>query len=86
MEAMASGLPVICSDIRGNIDLIDNQMGGYLVDPQDIEGFISSIASLVNDKLLCEKMGKYNLGKIKMFEIDLIKVQMENLYNEVLNY
>src|SRR5699024_7176133 len=30
MEAMASGLPVIASDIRGNIDLIDVNKGGYL--------------------------------------------------------
>ena len=30
MEAMASGLPCIVSDIRGNRDLIDDKKGGYL--------------------------------------------------------
>lgn len=30
MEAMAVPLPVICSKIRGNVDLIDNNKGGIL--------------------------------------------------------
>ncbi|MFR2767080.1 MAG: glycosyltransferase [Thomasclavelia sp.] len=30
MEAMAVGLPVICSKIRGNVDLISENEGGYL--------------------------------------------------------
>ena len=38
MEAMASGLPIICSDIRGNRDLIIDGKGGYLVKPYDVLG------------------------------------------------
>ena len=30
MEALASGLPCIASDIRGNNDLIENDVNGYL--------------------------------------------------------
>lgn len=36
MEAMASGLPVVCSEIRGNTDLIEDGKGGYLVEPSDV--------------------------------------------------
>lgn len=31
MEAMANALPVICTGIRGNTDLIENNKGGYLL-------------------------------------------------------
>jgi len=40
MEAMAAGLPIVCSLIRGNTDLIDDGKGGYLIDPDDIDGSI----------------------------------------------
>ena len=33
MEAMTEGLPVVCSRIRGNVDLIEEGVGGYLVAP-----------------------------------------------------
>jgi glycosyltransferase involved in cell wall biosynthesis len=33
MEAMACGLPIVCSEIRGNMDLIENDKGGVLVRP-----------------------------------------------------
>lgn len=36
MEAMASGLPVVCSRIRGNVDLID-QNTGFLFDPFSVK-------------------------------------------------
>lgn len=31
MEAMASGLPCIASRIRGNVELLENEKGGYLL-------------------------------------------------------
>lgn len=37
MEAMATGLPCIVSDIRGNVDLIKESEGGFLCDSSDIE-------------------------------------------------
>lgn len=36
MEALASGLPVICSNIRGNIDMIENGVNGYLMSSNDV--------------------------------------------------
>ena len=35
MEAMASGLPVICSNIRGNVDMVTDGENGYLMNPKD---------------------------------------------------
>ncbi|WP_242945890.1 glycosyltransferase [Anaerobranca californiensis] len=36
MEAMASGLPIVCSNIRGNSDLIEDGKGGYLIEPDNL--------------------------------------------------
>ena len=61
MEAMASGLPVICSNIRGNRDLIKDGVGGYLVDPKDVKGFSKLIQKLIDDVHLREAMKEEKL-------------------------
>ncbi|WP_339244671.1 glycosyltransferase family 4 protein [Paenibacillus sp. FSL R10-2796] len=68
MEAMGSSLPVICSDIRGNTDLIENEKGGYLVKPDDLNGFITSITKMIDNPELRESMGAYNIKYIEKFD------------------
>lgn len=84
MEAMSSGMPVICSEIRGNVDLIDQERGGYLVKPQDVEGFKNSIVLLTNNKQLRINMGTYNYEKIKDYDIELIKSKMKEIYERAI--
>src|SRR5690606_18850595 len=43
LEALASGLPVVCSKIRGNLDLIDSSMYISLVESNDVSGYSKSI-------------------------------------------
>jgi glycosyltransferase involved in cell wall biosynthesis len=43
MEAMACGLPCIVSNIRGNVDLIDDEKGGFLCD-LSVDSFAQNIA------------------------------------------
>ncbi|NNU77324.1 glycosyltransferase family 4 protein [Clostridium estertheticum] len=80
MEAMASGLEVACSNIRGNTDLIENGKGGYIVEPDDIEGFTGAIYETIEDHTLREDMGKYNEKAIVKFDIDNVKADMEKIY------
>lgn len=84
MEAMASGLPCVVSNIRGNKDLIENEKGGFLINPTDIEEFSKKIDLLVNDSELREKMKNYNLERIKSFDIKIIEKELEKIYKEIL--
>ena len=79
MEAMASGLPVVCSRIRGNVDLIDEN-GGKLFDPHSIEDCKEAIKNVVSDKM-CE-YGKYNCKKAKRYGLDHINEIMESIYKK----
>ena len=49
MEAMASGLPCIASAIRGNIDLLEDEKGGFLVPVYDIEKITNRIDLLAQN-------------------------------------
>lgn len=60
MEAMASGLPVVCSDIRGNRDLIIPNKGGVLVNAEDIQGFTRAINFLSGSADVRRKMSFFN--------------------------
>jgi glycosyltransferase EpsD len=81
MEAMASGLPVICSDIRGNNDLIDNGFGGHRVSPNDFEQWSKAMKELINKKELWPKYGEYNRNKIlNVFSRSVVENQIEKVY------
>lgn len=85
MEAMSIGLPCICSKIRGNVDLIDDGVGGYLFPPDDYDGFASAINKLAGDKKLRFEMGQANLEKVKAYSIENVKKQMKGIYSEIIN-
>lgn len=83
MEAMASGLPAIVSDIRGNSDLIVNDCGGKLVDPLDSNEWAKNIEELIYNSELRESMKKYNIQKIRGFDIHEVNEKMAQIYAEV---
>jgi glycosyltransferase involved in cell wall biosynthesis len=80
MEAMDNRLPVICSNIRGNTDLVDNELGGYCVEGDFIE-YAVAIKKLINNGKIFN-MGFYNKNKLKDFSFSTIKQQ----YIELLTY
>ena len=62
MESMASGVPVVASHSGGLIDLIDSGRTGFLVPPEDIDGFVNKIETLYRDPDLRESMSKAGRG------------------------
>jgi len=81
MEAMSVGLPVVCSDIRGNNDLIENDIGGYLCNSNDYKSFAKKIDYLLNNKDIALKMGKYNQNNILNYDTKVVIDEMKNIYN-----
>lgn len=78
MEAMASGLPVICSNIRGNTDLIKDGEGGYLVAPNDINGFAEKINFIYSNKTARENMSLVNVSKVIGYDIKTVLEDLKN--------
>lgn len=80
MEAMASGLPIVCSDIRGNNDLIKNDKGGYLVNPKNVNDYAKKFLKLIIINQLRMDMINYNLERINIFSIENILFKIEKTY------
>lgn len=81
MEAMAAGLPCIVSEIRGNVDLIENNRGGFLVNSNKISEISKFIFKIYDNKEFRTSMGKYNQESIKSFDIEVIRNKIKEIYN-----
>ena len=84
MEAMASGLPCIASKIRGNVDLIQDGVGGFLCDATNVDEFTMAIQRIIADAELRSRMSKNNLERIKDFDISVVEKEIRQIYIEVL--
>lgn len=66
MEAMASGMPVVCTNIRGNVDLIENGKGGFVVQ-NDVDQVNRALEELSVSNVMREKMGEYNTKSVNKY-------------------
>ena len=77
MEGMACGLPVICSKIRGNVDLIDD-FGGILFDCYNSEDCYNAICEMLNRDL--KQIGAVNKDRAANYSSDKIFLKIKDLY------
>ncbi|MCR5202302.1 MAG: glycosyltransferase [Lachnospiraceae bacterium] len=92
MEAMAMGLPVIATDIRGIRDLIKHSKGGYLVNDFEPENYAVKIRRMFTDEyrkskkdraLRRKEMGEWNKKRIKKFSLEIVDKKMRQIYESV---
>jgi glycosyltransferase involved in cell wall biosynthesis len=67
LEAMAAGLPIVCSNVGGLPDLVKNSENGFLIDPNDIDAFIEKINFLVSNNTVRKEISERNLNKAQEF-------------------
>lgn len=79
MEAIASHLPALCSDIRGARDLVDKKL---LFAPRSVD----SVAELVNEAATGAYFGQEgNFENLKQFDISNVIEKMTQIYKELLD-
>lgn len=79
MEAMSCGLPIICSEIRGNTDLIDESCG-VMCPASNVDDFRIAMERLVSDEALRESMGENALERSRNYDIKIIENYMKDIY------
>jgi glycosyltransferase involved in cell wall biosynthesis len=83
MEAMASGKPVIATDIGGMPDLIDDGLTGALVPPGDAAALASAMRRLLDDRELLVRMGAASLVKAEQLKAGSVVPRIERVYRDV---
>lgn len=84
IQAMASGLPIAASRIRGITDLISHGEGGFLYDPSDEEGFYQAICQFLEKPDVCREMGARNRRNAEQFDIANVEKELNWIYGKVL--
>jgi len=82
IEGIAEGLPVIATDIRGHIDIIEDGKNGYLFPVDDKKKFISVIQTLANNEELYKDFSNNAIECSKDFDLENSIKQMKDIYKE----
>lgn len=82
IEAMYAGLPVVCTNTRGQIDLIKNNINGFVCEIGDYEKFAKCIEKIANDKNLAEKFSIQNKKDVQKYLLENTLKEMSKIYLE----
>ena len=83
MEAITCGLFIVCSNIRGNTDLVEGNMTGYLLFQNT--NMNSLLSCLNNAPVTKDKCGEKLSKKVIPFEQDIVIEQMKKVYSKCLS-
>ena len=71
MEALASRIPVIASQVAGVPELVQDGVSGFVVPPGDLDTLTDRLCRLLADPALCARMGEAGRATVEAaFDID----------------
>ena len=64
LESMACGTPVICSDVGGMPEVVEDGLTGFVVPPNEPDALHRRIGELAGDQRLCREMGRRSRERV----------------------
>jgi len=87
LEAMASGLPVVATDVGGNRELVETGKTGWLVPPDRADLLAGAIADAIKDDRLREQYGRNARTMVtERHSLDECARQYAALFHSLLNH
>ena len=84
LEAMATGLPVVATNVGGIPEIVDSGKTGLLVEPGNVRGLSQALASYLQSKTLRTNHGsEARIRAKKMFSWPQNVTAMETLYKKL---
>lgn len=83
LEAMYCGLPLLTSNIRGLVDVMENGSSGYMYSPDDYKGFADGIFKLKSSHAISRMMGQRNQEFVKKYCIEETKKEILGIINGI---
>ena len=84
LEAMASGKPVVATNVGGIPEVVESSNCGILVDPWDEYALAEAIFSLLEDESLRNELGRNGRKAVEnRYSWDIIAEKIERVYQEI---
>ena len=80
LEAMASGVPMIATNVGGLPEIIKDGENGFLVEPKNPEEIAEKVLLLLEDDKLRERISRNNKKKAKGYSWDSAVEKLEEVY------
>ncbi|OED38095.1 hypothetical protein AB833_20590 [Chromatiales bacterium (ex Bugula neritina AB1)] len=85
LEAMSSGTSCIVTRVGGNVEIIEHNFNGLVVDSDDTENLTHWMLELISNPHLGSKLGKEAVNVFNQrFSVDTMAENYSNTYNRVL--
>jgi len=83
-EAMAAGVPVVAARATGNVDLVEDGVTGFLVEPTDIAGYADAIGALIADPARRRAAGQAGHARVLDYDWEKVNGAMIAAYRALL--
>jgi glycosyltransferase involved in cell wall biosynthesis len=83
LEAMSRGVPVVASAHSAAPDLLRDGVDGYVVAARDVEGFVESLRTMINDRGLSRKMSRAVRERASVFSMKAYGERLAAVVDEV---
>ena len=82
IEAMACGIPVVCSDNRGHRSLVRDKETGFIFSPKSEKEMTDAIVLLYKNPALREEMGRRNVSEARKYSVGIAVERMAGIYKK----
>jgi glycosyltransferase involved in cell wall biosynthesis len=83
LEAMHSGLPIVCYDCGGQTDFLEDGRTGAVVPLGDSEPIVDALRRIKADPALRTRQGAFNRARVLDFSIERCAARYEEIFAEV---
>ncbi|MEM8857563.1 MAG: glycosyltransferase family 4 protein [Chloroflexota bacterium] len=86
LEAMATGLPIIATDIGALSEIIQDGKQGLIIEPNQANQLLNALEKLIDDPSLRKKMGENGIERVtQMFNAEKNARQVIDLCKKIIN-
>ena len=81
LDVMKEGIPIIASKVGGIVDIIEDGVNGYLIEPRNSIELSKKIEELIDDEVIKNRFLQNNIERVKQFSPKQMAEKYQMIYN-----